>query len=88
MQLGVLGLGRMGANIARRLLRAGHTCVVYDLNQQTVDDLAGEGATGSLSLDDFVAHPIPPRAILLMLPAGSWIRRSMRSVRLWSPTTS
>jgi 6-phosphogluconate dehydrogenase len=70
MQLGVLGLGRMGANIARRLLRAGHTCVVYDLNQQAVADLAGEGAIGSLSLDNFVAQLTPPRAILLMLPAA------------------
>ena len=70
MQLGILGLGRMGANIARRLMRAGHTCVVYDLNPQAVATMADEGAVGGVSLDDFVAKLTPPRAIWLMLPAA------------------
>jgi 6-phosphogluconate dehydrogenase len=70
MQLGVLGLGRMGANIARRLMRAGHTCVVFDLNPNAVEMMMNEGAAGSISLDDFVAALTPPRAILMMLPAA------------------
>ena len=70
MQLGVLGLGRMGANIARRLMRAGHTCIVFDLNPNAVETLAAEGAGGGASLDDFVAKLTPPRAILMMLPAA------------------
>src|SRR5687767_6334814 len=70
MQLGVLGLGRMGANIARRLMRAGHTCVVFDLNPDAVATVVAEGATGGASLDDFVAQVTPPRAIWLMLPAA------------------
>src|SRR3954464_8395046 len=80
MQLGIVGLGRMGANIARRLLRAGQTCVVYDLNQQAVADLAGEGATGSLSLDDFVAQLTPPRAVLLML-RGAFVDPTIDALR-------
>src|SRR5436190_19938435 len=70
MQLGMIGLGRMGANMVRRLMRAGHACVVFDLNQEAVKTLAGEGATGTASLDDFLAKLKPPRAIWLMVPAG------------------
>src|SRR6188508_2046790 len=70
MQLGVLGLGRMGANIARRLMRAGHTCVVFDLNPDAVEMMGKEGAAGGVSLDDFVAKLAPPRPILMMLPAA------------------
>ena len=70
MQLGMIGLGRMGANMVRRLMRAGHACVVFDLNQDAVKTLAGEGATGAASLDDFLAKLKPPRAIWLMVPAG------------------
>jgi 6-phosphogluconate dehydrogenase len=70
MQLGVLGLGRMGANIARRLMRAGHDCVVYDLNPAAVEMMAQEGAGGGLSLEDFVAKLSKPRAIWMMLPAA------------------
>jgi 6-phosphogluconate dehydrogenase len=70
MQLGVLGLGRMGANIARRLMRAGHTCVVYDLNPKAVEMMADEGAAGGVSLADFVAKLELPRAIWMMLPAA------------------
>ena len=70
MQLGMVGLGRMGANLVRRLMRDGHKCVVYDVNAGVVSQLAGEGATGSTSLEDFVAKLEKPRAIWLMLPAA------------------
>ena len=70
MQLGMVGLGRMGANLARRLMRDGHRCVVYDVNAAAVNVLAGEGATGATSLDDLVAKLDKPRAVWLMLPAA------------------
>ena len=70
MQLGMVGLGRMGANIVRRLMRDGHECVVYDVSADAVAALAGEGATGADSLDDFVAKLAPPRAAWVMVPAG------------------
>ena len=70
MQLGVVGLGRMGGNIAQRLMRHGHSCVVYDKNAEAVAALAGKGATGSGGLDDLAAKLSAPRAIWLMLPAG------------------
>jgi 6-phosphogluconate dehydrogenase len=70
MQVGMIGLGRMGANMVRRLMRGGHTCVVHDVSAQAVGALAQEGATGSTSLDDFVAKLAAPRAIWMMVPAG------------------
>ncbi len=70
MQLGMIGLGRMGANMVRRLMKAGHECVVWDMNAASVKELAGEGAAGAGSLDDFVAKLEPPRAVWLMVPAG------------------
>jgi 6-phosphogluconate dehydrogenase len=70
MQLGMVGLGRMGANLVRRLMRDGHRCVVYDVNAEAVNDLAKEGATGATSLDDLVAKLDKPRAVWLMLPAA------------------
>jgi len=70
MQLGMIGLGRMGANIVRRLLRGGHDCVVYDVNADVVAQLAGEGATGASSLDELVAKLAKPRAAWVMVPAG------------------
>ncbi|MGV0793563.1 phosphogluconate dehydrogenase (NAD(+)-dependent, decarboxylating) [Mycolicibacterium sp. XJ1819] len=70
MQLGMVGLGRMGANLVRRLMRDGHHCVVYDMNAQAVTELAGEGATGAESLRDFVDKLATPRAVWLMLPAA------------------
>ena len=70
MQLGMIGLGRMGANMARRLMMAGHQCVVYDVHPDAVKGLAGEGAVGSLSIDDFLRKLTPPRAVWLMVPAG------------------
>jgi 6-phosphogluconate dehydrogenase len=70
MQLGMVGLGRMGANLVRRLTRAGHDCVVYDVNATAVKELEGEGATGATSLDDLVAKLSPPRAAWVMVPAA------------------
>ncbi len=70
MQLGMIGLGRMGANMVRRLLRAGHACVVYDRNSDAVNRLGAEGATGAVSLADLVKKLAPPRAVWLMVPAG------------------
>jgi len=70
MQLGMIGLGRMGANMVRRLQKNGHTCVVFDRSAETVKQLAGEGATGATSLDDFIQKLQKPRAIWLMVPAG------------------
>src|SRR5205807_71499 len=62
MQLGMIGLGRMGANLVRRLMRGGHECVVYDVNPAAVKELAGEGATGASSLEEFVAKLTAPGA--------------------------
>jgi 6-phosphogluconate dehydrogenase len=70
MQLGMIGLGRMGANMVRRLQKNGHQCVVFDRTPATVQQLASEGATGSTSLDDFVQKLQKPRAIWLMVPAA------------------
>ena len=70
MQLGMVGLGRMGANLVRRLMRDGHRCVVYDVNPDAVTALEAEGATGASSLEDFVAKLDKPRAMWLMLPAA------------------
>ena len=70
MQLGMIGLGRMGANMVRRLIRNGHQCVVYDMSPQSVATLAGEGATGATSLQDLVAKLAKPRAVWLMVPAA------------------
>jgi 6-phosphogluconate dehydrogenase len=70
MQLGMVGLGRMGANLVRRLMRDGHDCVVYDLDASVVAELEKEGATGASSLDDFVSKLSKPRAAWVMVPAG------------------
>ena len=70
MQLGMIGLGRMGANMVRRLIKGGHQCVVFDRSQKTVDELAQEKAVGSSSLQDFVKKLQKPRAIWLMVPAA------------------
>src|SRR5262245_24884335 len=71
MQLGMIGLGRMGSNMVRRLIRNGHACVVHDLSAEAVAALAGEGATGAASLQEFVRKLDKPRAVWLMVPAGA-----------------
>jgi 6-phosphogluconate dehydrogenase len=70
MQLGMIGLGRMGANMVRRLMKDGHTCTVFDMSAKSVAALAGEGATGATSIQDFVGKLQEPRAIWLMIPAA------------------
>ena len=71
MQLGMIGLGRMGGNMVRRLMRSGHACVVFDLNAQTVKQCERDGAIGAASLDDLIQKLTPPRAVWVMLPAGA-----------------
>jgi len=70
MQLGMIGLGRMGANMVRRLMRGGHSCVVHDRAAAAVQALSGEGAIGATTLDDFVTRLVPPRTVWLMVPAA------------------
>ena len=70
MQLGMIGLGRMGANMVERLIRAGHTCVAYDRSAEAVAATAAKGATGAKSLAEFVQKLDKPRAVWLMVPAG------------------
>ena len=71
MQLGMIGLGRMGANMVRRLMKNGHQCVVYDRSPDAIKALAADGAAGASSLDKFVAKLKPPRAAWLMVPAAA-----------------
>jgi 6-phosphogluconate dehydrogenase len=71
MQLGMIGLGRMGANMVRRLMRGGHQCVAFDKFPASVQQLAGEGATGAMTLDDFINRLARPRAVWLMVPAAA-----------------
>ncbi len=80
MQLGMVGLGRMGSNLVRRLRAAGHECVVYDLNADTVAELAGEGATGTGSLAELVAALEKPRAVWVMVPAGTITEQTVNEV--------
>src|SRR5665213_3142624 len=70
MQIGMIGLGRMGANMVRRLLRGGHQCVVFDVSPKAVAELAGEGATGASSLEDFTTKLTKPRVTWMMVPAA------------------
>ncbi|MGH2680830.1 MAG: phosphogluconate dehydrogenase (NAD(+)-dependent, decarboxylating) [Actinomycetota bacterium] len=70
MQLGLVGLGRMGSNIARRLMADGHRCVAYDVSTEAVTAIASDGATGASTIDDLVAALPPPRAVWVMVPAG------------------
>jgi len=70
MQIGMVGLGRMGANMVRRLMRGGHTCVAYDVNSSAVAALTKDGATGATSVDAFAGALTKPRAIWMMVPAA------------------
>jgi 6-phosphogluconate dehydrogenase len=80
MQLAVIGLGRMGANIARRLMQGGHDCVVWDRTPAKVAELAGEGASGAADLADLVAMLQPPRIAWVMLPAGEVTDATVRQL--------
>ncbi|MBC2595528.1 decarboxylating 6-phosphogluconate dehydrogenase [Ruficoccus amylovorans] len=70
MQLGMVGLGRMGANMVRRLMKAGHTCVVYDTNPDSVAELVADGAVGASTLEEFVSKLEAPKAAWVMIPAA------------------
>ncbi len=80
MQLGMIGLGRMGANLVLRLMADGHRCVVYDVNAAPVEELAKEGAVGATKLEDFVAKLEKPRAIWIMVPAG-YVEQTITQLR-------
>ena len=80
MQLGIVGLGRMGGNIARRLKRAGHDVVVFDVDAKAVDKLAGEGLTGATGLEDVVTKLQAPRALWIMLPAGKITEQTIATI--------
>ena len=80
MQLGMVGLGRMGANLVRRLMRAGHECVAYDVSADKVEELAQEGAIGSTTLDEFVQKLNQPRAAWVMVPAGDLTDRTVKEL--------
>jgi len=79
MQLGMIGLGRMGASMVSRLLQGGHECVIFDMKPDSVKDLASKGATGAASLEDFMAKLKPPRAVWLMVPAAA-VEATVRDV--------
>jgi 6-phosphogluconate dehydrogenase len=80
MKLGMVGLGRMGANMTRRLMRGGHEVVVTDLSADNVKQIAGEGAIASTSLDDFVARLGKPRVAWLMVPAGGPTEQTVQTL--------
>jgi len=80
MQLGMVGLGRMGANMTRRLMRGGHTMVVSDLSAAAIKQIAGEGAVASSSLDDLVSKLNAPRAAWIMVPAGDPTEKTVRAL--------
>jgi 6-phosphogluconate dehydrogenase len=80
MQLGMVGLGRMGANMTRRLMRGGHQLVVSDLSADTVKQLAGEGACGSSSVEDLIGKLKPPRAAWVMVPAGGATEQTVQKL--------
>jgi 6-phosphogluconate dehydrogenase len=80
MQIGIVGLGRMGGGIAKRLMKHGHTTVVYDQAEKAVSDLASAGATGTSSLEDMVAKLDKPRAVWVMLPAGEITEKTIETL--------
>jgi 6-phosphogluconate dehydrogenase len=80
MQLGMIGLGRMGANMVRRLMRGGHSCVVWDVSADSIKKMAAEGATGAGSLADFVTKLDKPRAVWIMVPAGEATEKTVKDL--------
>jgi 6-phosphogluconate dehydrogenase len=80
MQLGMIGLGRMGANMVRRLMSGGHECVVFDLNPENVKQMVSEGARGSDSLGDFIGKLNKPRAVWIMVPAGEATEKTVNDL--------
>ena len=88
MQLGMIGLGRMGANMVRRLLRGGHQCVVFNRSSKAVADLVKEKATGAADLRDLVKKLAKPRAVWLMVPAAGVDETITGLVPIWKLATS
>jgi 6-phosphogluconate dehydrogenase len=80
MELGMVGLGRMGANMARRLMRDGHRCVVYDVNPDAVSTLASEGADGTSSLEELASKLSAPRSVWVMVPAGGITEKTIEGI--------
>src|SRR5215210_1193409 len=80
MELGIVGLGRMGANIARRLMRGGHRCVVHDVNPEAIEALVAEGADGAASLAELAGKLEAPRAVWVMVPAGRITEETVAAV--------
>jgi 6-phosphogluconate dehydrogenase len=80
MELGMVGLGRMGANMARRLMRDGHRVVVYDVNPEAISELAGEGAEGASSLEELASNLSAPRAVWVMVPSGEITEKTIDGV--------
>ena len=80
MQLGMIGLGRMGGNMVRRLLRAGHSAVAFDFSADKVRELTGEGATGASSMEDLVQKLAAPRAVWIMVPAGDATEKTVEAL--------
>lgn len=80
MQIGMIGLGRMGANMAQRLMNGGHECVVFDINKDNVNRLAEKGATGAATLEEFVQKITPPRAAWVMVPAGDPTEKTVQAL--------
>jgi 6-phosphogluconate dehydrogenase len=80
VQLGMIGLGRMGGNMVRRLLRAGHSAVAFDFSADKVRELAGEGATGASSMEDLVQKLAAPRAVWIMVPAGDATEKTVEAL--------
>ena len=80
MQLGMIGLGRMGANMVRRLMRGGHECVAWDLSSDNVKAIASEGAVGAASIDDLIAKLTKPRAVWIMVPAGEATEKTVHEL--------
>jgi 6-phosphogluconate dehydrogenase len=80
MQLGMIGLGRMGGNMARRLIRGGHDCVVFDLNPENIKQLVSDGAAGASSIDDLIERLPKPRIVWLMVPSGDPTEQAVTAV--------
>lgn len=80
MQIGMIGLGRMGANMVRRLTRGGHSCLVFDLNPENMAQLAGDGATATTSIAEMVEQMAAPRAIWIMVPAGEATHQTVEAL--------
>jgi 6-phosphogluconate dehydrogenase len=87
MELGMIGLGRMGTNMVRRLTKAGYHCVVHDVQREAIQTIAKEGAVGTASLKDFVSKLKEPRTVWMMVPRQWSNQRCKPSSRFWNART-